>query len=134
MSVRSRGQSEVVGVILLIGVFVVLATVIGAVVLSDVFDDEEKPLIRVESDLTTNSVRIVHAGGDTVDAADVDVVVRDNDSTERIALSAFDVTPGEQFEVGSEWETAVSLSGGGRLFVVHTPSGTVVHESTFAVG
>jgi len=121
-------------VVLLTGVFVVLATVIGVIVLSDVFDDEEKPLIRAESNVTTNSVRIVHSGGDTVDAANVDVVLRDGNSTERITLSTFDVTPGDRFEVGSEWETTVTLSGRGRLFVVHTSSGTVVHESTFDVG
>jgi len=132
VSSRSRAQSEVVGVILLTAVVVVLVGVAGGIFLSNAFDDDDEPLISVESTLTADRVTLAHNGGDTVDADDVEVVLRRADSTDRITLSAFDNTSGEQFEPGSDWDTSVSLTAGTvQLFVVHTPSNTVVHEETY---
>ena len=132
---RSRAQSEVVGIVLLTAVIVVLVSVAGAIVLSERFEEDDDPLVSVGSNATVDRVRIAHTGGDSLAADDVEVVVRDGNGTTRIALSAFEATPGSRFEAGSEWETSVTLDPGQvTLFVVHTPSETVLHEETHVVG
>ena len=135
MAERSRAQSEVIGIVLLTAVIVVLVSVAGAIVLSERFEEDDDPLVSVESNATVDRVRIDHTGGDSLAAADVEVVVRDGNATRRITLSDFDATPGSRFEAGSEWETSVTLDPGQvTLFVVHTPSETVLHEETHVVG
>lgn len=134
MAGRSRAQSEVIGIVLLTAVIVVLVSVAGAIVLSERFEEDDDPLVSVESNATVDRVRIDHTGGDSLAAADVEVVVRDGNDTRRITLSDFDTTPGTRFEAGSEWETSVTLDPGEvTLIVVHTPSETVLHEETYAV-
>jgi len=134
VSPPTRAQSEVVGVILLVGVVVVIVGVVGAVLFSDAFGGEDRrDLVSVESDLSADAVRIEHAGGKSYDASEVDVVLTGN-STTRLALSAFDNTSGDRFDAGSEWQTSVNLSRGEvRLFVVHRPSGTGLHEEAYFV-
>jgi len=131
---RSRAQSEVVGIILLTAVIVILVAVAGGIFLSNAFDEDDEPLVSVESNVSSDRVSLSHSGGDTVDAADVEVVLQAADSTRRITLSDFDATDGGQFDPGSEWETSVTLPAGQvTLFVVHTPSDAVVHEATYVV-
>lgn len=131
---RSRAQSEVVGVILLTAVIVVLVTVAGGIFLSEMLDTDDDPLISAESNVTATNVWLSHTGGDSVAAADVEVIVRSSGTTTRTPLSSFDSAPGDQFEPGTEWETAVNLTDGeAQLLVVHRPSNTVVHEAEYRV-
>lgn len=137
MEKRVRAQSEVIGVVLLIGVVTILVGISGTLLFSDAFGDEDRrDLVSVDSDLTAGTlsnvtVQVKHAGGKSYDASAIDVVLN-GASSQRLALSAFDNTPGDRFSAGSEWTTTVSLSRGDvNLFVIHRPSGTVVHDDTY---
>lgn len=139
MSSRTRAQSEVIGVVLLTGVVVALVGISATLLFSGAFGDEDRrDLVSVDSDLTAETlsnvtVHIEHAGGKSYDASTIDVVLN-GASSQRIALSAFDNTSGDRFSPGTAWATTVPpFQGDVQLFVIHRPSGTVVHDARYFV-
>lgn len=138
MAPRPRGQSEVIGVILLTGVVTILVLGTGLLVLSDTIDTDEEALATVESDLTVDNLTLDVRGGDVVDASAVAVILRAN-STERLRLDRnFTLRRGTDdrtFEPGDQWRGDNPLGSGEiSVLVVDTDSGAVLHEATYVVG
>lgn len=133
---NDRGQSEVIGIILLVSVVIVLVTLAGVIVIGDWQStaDEETPRISVESDLESTELTIRHQGGDSLPAGDVQVLL-EGDTNRAYSLEEFD-GPGELFEPGTVWRQDFSddpLDGTVELLVLHRDSGTILHETTHEV-
>jgi len=129
-----RAQSEVVGVVLLTGVVVVAASLVGVVVLQGVSEESESgPTVGVLVNATTEFVTIDHNGGETVDVSSVDVVLS-GESRERYPLSSFTQERGTDatvFEPGDQWNHSNDVGGDRlRVIIIHTPSGTVLRDVT----
>lgn len=132
----ARGQSEVVGVILLTAVVLVLVTLVGAGILfqwqSETDDD---PRVDVESELDATTLTLRHQGGDRLPAASVRVALRGNASAD-VSLANFTHRPGDRFEPGSTWRHdrfTADLGGVVTVLVIHDPSNTVLYERTHEV-
>lgn len=122
-----RGQSEVVGVLLLTAVIVVVVGLVGAFVLSGV-DTESAPSAEVEIDVDATTVQLTHAGGDDLVASDVTVVFGRNGSGET-TLANFTETKGDgdgRFEGGEQRTTSHSAADVISVTVVHDPSNEVL--------
>lgn len=136
---RSRAQSEVVGIVILIGVVVTVVGIVSVVILSNV-GTESSPVadFRIEADAT--DVRVTHLGGDQIPAEDLVVVARGPDGQTRSAVGSGmlrDDDGDEVFEFGEAIVVAHGRSGGdGRVLVVHRPTGAVVDEAwvSFSAG
>ncbi|QSG11919.1 Pilin/Flagellin, FlaG/FlaF family [Halapricum desulfuricans] len=133
-----RAQSEVVGVVILVGVFAVLAVTVGTVVIGNVTEQAgDEPLVDLNASATTDSLTLVHGGGDSLEAADVDVIVRNTSEERRLDLEVFDETQGnddDRFTAGEKrrYETPFD-SGTLRVLVVHEPSNAVIHDETIEI-
>jgi PKD repeat protein len=130
----ARAQSETVGVVLLVGVFAVAAITIGVLVIGNVADDaESQPRVDLNVSVTPDNVTLTHGGGDTVDVADVEVVVR-NDEESRYDLSGFDERRGDgddRFDPGERFHRDHDQGAGDlRIIVVHVPSNSVLADVT----
>lgn len=130
----NRAQSETIGVVVLVGVFAVVASIVGVVIVGNVTDEvSEAPLVELNATATADNVTLLHAGGDTMDVDDVDVVLQ-RDDTERYALSSFIEISGDsddQFEPAERRRHSHPFSDGQlRVLVVHVPSNEVVFEET----
>jgi len=132
-----RAQSEVVGVIILIGVVVTVVSLVSVVVLSNVAQ-ESAPIadLRIEGDGT--DLQITHMGGDRLVATDLDVVVRGDERTKRFAVDRANLTSDDgddRFEFG---ESLVREHGFGetdaRVLVIHRPTNEIVGEGTVRFG
>ena len=133
---RPRGQSEVVGVVLLTAVVLVLVTLVGAAVLFQwESETEDDPRVAVESELTETTLTVRHQGGDRLPAASVRVALRGNASAD-VALADFSDGAGDRFEPGSTWRHdafAGDIESVVIVLVIHDPSNTVLHEETHEV-
>jgi len=133
---QGRAQSEVIGIVLLVGVVTVLVLGAGSVVLSNLVQSDDRPLATIESSATATNVTIEMRGGDRFSAADVAVIVRNGTET-RLGLAAeFRQISGADngtLEPGDRWRdrSYTPPSGEFRLLVVDTDSGTVLHERAF---
>lgn len=83
MTDSPRGQSETVGIVLLTAVIVVMVSVLGAGILSSGPQPAERPLVDLDIDISSSTVTITHSGGDTVDGASLDVVIRNETAGQR---------------------------------------------------
>lgn len=129
----SRGQSEVVGSLLLIAVVVVSVSVAGVVVLADVYDRGNSPpqLAANATAVSPSEVSLTHVGGEPALDEDLRVLVRQGATTADFDVEA--VAYGDddgRFESGETWTRSVSLTAGERVTVwlVHEPTGTVLYE------
>jgi flagellin-like protein len=131
-STTDRGQSEVLSVVLLVGVVVVTAGVAGVVFL-DGLAAESGPATDVRASVGTDSVTLVHNGGSVVDTADLRVVLRRNETTLDVDW-ADGTLAGDgdgRFEPAERWRAdglGVDPGDTVRVVLVHEPSGTVVVE------
>jgi hypothetical protein len=131
-SSAGRGQADVLGVVLLVGVVVVTVGVAGAVFLGDLAASSG-PATDVRASVGPDSVTLVHNGGAAVDTNDLRVVVHRNGSA--LGVDWADGTlagDGDgRFEPAERWR-AGDLGFGPddtvRVVLVHEPSGTVVVE------
>jgi len=116
-----RGDSEVVGMVLLIAVVVIGVTLLTASALF-VVPTEDEPQTDVAANVTETRVHVNHTGGEVVDADELSVVVRDGDDEFR--GDGIDGV-GDQFEPGEGWSadhtTDLSVDDGDqvRVLVVH---------------
>lgn len=142
MSDRGRAQSETVGVILLTAVVVILATVIGAFLISN-FDrnNEKSPIVDIESDIHGGDLLIEHRGGESYETGDISVVLRGDFEEKRWRLNDNDFehergTNPEQFSPGDRWrnEDVSDLMGEVELLVIDERGGVVLHTRKFTVG
>jgi PKD repeat protein len=133
-----RAQSEVVGVALLVGVFSLLAIIVGVVFIGNVTDQADSgPLVEVNASATGTDLVLTHEGGDALDATEIIVIVRQGGEEWRYGLDSFAEVRGSdsgQFAGGERWDRTHDLAvGSARLLVVHGPSNTVVQEVQFSV-
>jgi len=134
---EERGVSPVIGVILMVAITVILAAVIGTFVLGLGDSLQQAPQSTLNADSgSTDSVNISHNGGDALTGSDVDVIV-DGD---RVALSEVSDFSGGEFQVGDSVEIVPAdlsdtseISGETRVRVIHTPSESVVMDTTIDV-
>ncbi|QAU13640.1 type IV pilin [Halorubrum sp. BOL3-1] len=131
-SPTARAQSETVGVILLLGVFVITAGAVGVAVVGDVTSDTDEVVL--SADLTADGAdfRVSHLGGDTVPNEDLAVVVRTEGNTTRYPFDP----PDGRFGPGNEriFSNALALNASNEVRLYHEPSGTRVERETFVPG
>jgi flagellin-like protein len=147
----ARGQSEVIGSILLVAVIVVAVSTIGGILLSEIGSQEDPPSAVVEGSVTeanNGTVQFEHGGGDSAEASALTVLVANESGPQR----AFPFTPGDihgngdnRFEQGERWTNStilckspscpvpVSDSERVRIALVHEPSGTLLFEGARSV-
>jgi FlaG/FlaF family flagellin (archaellin) len=115
----SRSQSEVIGVALLTGVVVLLGSLVALGVLGNL-DTYSGPSSNLEVEVGYDTVTLSHQGGDSLAAADTEVVFGDG-ATERYGLGAFAQVQGDagRFEPGEAWRHGHSKSETIRIIVVH---------------
>lgn len=136
---QGRGQSEVIGVVLLTGVIVVVVALVGTVVLGSLLGaGDREPLVAISGDLENKSVcggenvTLRHAGGDSLAAGDLIVVLRNGDE-DRVAMDSENATfvgdqaESGQFSPGDVWTYNHSQSGLVRVNVVDRNSGTTIY-------
>ena len=129
----ARGQSEVVGVVLLTAVVVVAVSVGGALVLMEwQAETTQDPRVNVHTDLTATTLTVQHMGGETLATPDIVVLVETSEGTDRRTLVEFD-GPGERFEPGTSWRLSLRdgddpFTGVVEVFVIHEPSNTILHD------
>lgn len=135
---RNRGQSEVIGPVLLIGVFAVVITVAGGLLLAGYLDDadEESP---VDLDATANGthVTVQHRGGETLATGEVTVILRRDGVESESSLDAWTqfLDDGDDwFEPAERATTTHGLDPGTvEVVVVHRSSGSRLYDETLAV-
>lgn len=127
----NRGQSEVVGVILLTAVMVILIALVSGFVLSSV-DTTNEPTLSIAVGVESGTFDLAHDGGDALGATDT-VVIVGQDGT-RISLDEFPEPQGDgdgRFEPGEIRNHSHSASDVLRIDVVHEPTNTLVHSDVY---
>ncbi|PSP16792.1 hypothetical protein BRC62_05470 [Halobacteriales archaeon QH_10_67_13] len=143
-SERRRGQSEVIGVVLLTGVIVVVVSLIGTVVLGSLLGESDRePLAAIEGGFEDGNVTLKHTGGDSLPTADLLVVLRNGgeerlrmDSTMNSTNATFVGGQAEsgRFGPGDVWTYNHSQSELVRVSVVDRGSGTTIYTERFELG
>lgn len=128
---RSRAQSEVVGVVILIGVVVTMVGIVSVVILSDAGTDGSV-LADVSVEANGTHLQIVHMGGDEIPIDDLEVVLDGTDEADRIRVDPTNVTGGDgQFGPGDRLVRTHGLAGDrARIVVLHSGENAVVAEAT----
>lgn len=135
----ARGQSEMLGSLLMVAVVVVLITTVSAVYLSLAQPEPSGPRTDFDADVTPTNVTITHVVGEGVRVDEVDVVVRSGPNATRYGLTAENLTGDgdDRFELGERWRRGhgLSLAAGDRVtvLVVHAPTNTRLYEGTRVV-
>jgi hypothetical protein len=135
----ARGQSEVIGTVLIFGLVVITVSAIGLVVVTDQQEraDRERPSIDVEGDVGESWATVTHAGGRDIPLADLDLVLRSDGTETRLTLDdpAVMIEDGDGDDVFEGSETANvshAHSGAVRLLLVETTDPTrVLYDETF---
>ena len=102
----SRGQSEVVGSLLLAGIVVLTLSAFGVMVFNSV-DTGERQLTDIAVTVTTDSITVTHAGGEPIAAANLDVVVGFEGESQR--YNAADAGVASPVSTGDRWTIDTSL-------------------------
>jgi hypothetical protein len=133
-TVGARGQSEVIGVILLTGVVVLSASAIGLAYVETSTQTDEGPRADVDIAVGTDVITVSHNGGDGLRVADVRMIVAVNGS--RVPYAFDDPkaswTGGTTFEPGEEWRNRSRTyhpDATVEVTFIHAPSNTVVSET-----
>jgi len=130
-----RAQSEVIGVVLLVGVFATVAIIVGVVIIQDVTDRaDDEPLVDLNATATADNVTLTHAGGDDLTVEDVDVILRQGSDERRDGLETYTEQRGDgdsQFDPGERRNRTHPFSSGTlRVVVVHEPSNAVLLDES----
>ena len=129
----ARGQSETVGVVLLIGVVVTLVSLVSVVILQDIGGSDD-PLADLEVSANETNVTVDHRGGDTLAVDDLAVVLRADEGDKRFTVAPANLTDRNgdgRFGFGDSVDRAHGLAGdSAEVAVVHTPSNTVLAQES----
>ncbi|QSG05494.1 PKD domain-containing protein [Halapricum desulfuricans] len=133
-----RAQSEVVGVALLVGVFALLALLVGTVVIGNVTDQaSNEPLAEINASASAKNLTLTHGGGDGFEETAITVILRQNGDETRYGLESFTENRGSdtaRFSAGERWARNHTLEAGlARVLVVHRPSNSVVYDERIVV-
>ena len=129
-----RAQSEVIGVILLVGLVAIIISAAGAVYLSTI-DDESGPATDVRVTVTDETVTLTHNGGSAPATDSLRVVIRQDGSDTNTDWADGTVTGDgdDRFEPAETWrEGGFMFDSSDRIEVllVHDPSGTLLVDET----
>jgi flagellin-like protein len=126
---NERGQSEVIGTVLLVGVVVVTASLVGTGLLASTEADDD-PLVDVDGEVAPDLISLTHAGGESLAVAELIVILRTDDGESRIPFAdgSLDGATPEQFDPGETWTTTASFDEGEsvEVYLVHKQSNAVV--------
>ena len=124
----SRGQSPVIGNVLLVAIVVVLAAVIGVTVLglSEIVDNNP-PSVSIETDIGQSDITLEHQAGDSLEPTNVEIVVRGPNATIRYPMENFKGDASTPFTAGTVFSLPHGVSSGYvDARVVHEPSDSVI--------
>lgn len=98
---HERGQSAVIGVLLLTGIMVILVTVVGTASVTNFVatSTDDSPTFNCRIAYADGNVTVAHAGGDAVPTASLEAVVRNDSGQARRTFDA-DGGVGERFTTG----------------------------------
>lgn len=137
---NDRGQSEVVGEILAIGMVVIVVTTAGAYLLSDAASPDEETLAQVTLDVSEERIELAHAGGESVATADLELTVAVNGTRQPgITWASGTVADSDgdaRFDPGERWvRTGLSLAPDARVRVTlaDRDTGTLLLDRTVTV-
>jgi flagellin-like protein len=123
-----RGQSPVIGNILMVAIAVVLAAVIGVAVLS--FSekiDDTAPSVGIDTTIGESDVTVRHATGDVLDPTNVEVLVEGPNATVRYPLENLRGDAGDDFGAGDTFRLSHGVEEGDvEVRVVHEPSNSLI--------
>ena len=126
LTLRGRGQSETLGVVLLTAIVVILVALIGGFLFAELGSSEEQVLANIQGEVTSEGVVLTHEGGDSFGPGELTVLLR-GDAEEEWSID-------NSFEGGDKWESGDSLSNGEyQLLVVHESSNTMLLNERFEV-
>jgi len=131
-----RGQSEVVGVLLLVGVGIVLIGIVAVFSLGFVERTAREPTTAAfETEVTERSVTVVHAAGDPLPVGETAIVLRTDGTRDRIPLDRLvPVTSDDDadlFTAGEGYRLSHDADDRLQVTVVSETSGSVLHDRTY---
>jgi Protein of unknown function (DUF1628)./Cna protein B-type domain. len=126
----ARAQSETVGTVLLLGVFVIAAGAVGAALVSDVASDGDEIVVSADMTADRSDLDVSHLGGDAVSNSDLTVIIKAGENRTRIAFAP----PSGEFAPGDRrtFSDALVANASNDLLLVHQPSGTVLERASLA--
>lgn len=133
-----RGQSETIGSILLVAIVVLSVGVFGAYALGQLGGDTG-PHANIKPSITETQLSLTHAGGNSLSGDELAVIIHWNDSQTRLNFAragSYDTDNGGLFEPGETWtltDPPYGLNDTPTVYLVHTPSGTVLFRETRTV-
>ncbi|MFB6178153.1 MAG: type IV pilin N-terminal domain-containing protein [Halorientalis sp.] len=129
MQSTDRAQSELIGVVLLVGVVVVLVSMISVVMLGQV-DTNRKPVADLRIRANDTTLTIEHAGGDAFAVDDLRVTVNGETDHKQFPVDAANVSGSDgTFDFGDRFVRKHGLSDASvTVMVVYTPSNTILAE------
>lgn len=150
---ETRAVSDLVGMVLLVGVVVILATSIGYAIISNTNDRraQQGPLVDInvtaidtDADPAIEEIKLTHTNGESLEADKLVVRVtdQDTDDTGTYTIDPVDIDSGDsddRFEPGETHTQALSSVGGGLspetadVSVIHDES-TVLERATVEGG
>lgn len=127
-----RGQSEVVGTLLLVAVIVVAATAVGTFVLLSLSDEPAPPRVELSAAVDESDVTVTHEAGEPLDLRDIQLVVRHGDQQQTLDFESGRLEPGESVTRAH----GLTVTTGDRVdvVVVHVPTRTVLLDANRVVG
>lgn len=128
---HGRGQSEVVGSLLVVAIVVLVVAVVGAVVLPGIAT-ETGPRVDVRTTVTDTEFAFVHGGGEAVDGRDLRIALEYDGTTAELDFhAAGEYGPDATFAPGERWVNDSPPYDPGdvvQVTLVHDPSGRVLFE------
>lgn len=127
----NRGQSPVIGSVLLVAIVVVLAAVISVTILglSETVDDSP-PSVSIETNIGQSDITLRHQVGDSLDPTNVEIVVEGPQSTVRYPMENFKGDPSTAFTAGTTFSLPHGVSSGDvDVRAVHEPSEAIISRS-----
>jgi PKD repeat protein len=136
MRSSQRSQSEVIGVVLLIGVVTTLVFLVGGATLTTFLSEGDTPHVDIDAEATTQNVTIAHAEGDSLVRDDIELIL-EGDTSERYQLSEFTQLRGNdttRFEPGDEWSREHGINTDRMtVLLIHQPTNTILDRETVDV-
>lgn len=134
---EDRAVSPVIGVILMVAITVILAAVIGTFVLGIAPGEDPAPSAQIsfqDANSTSESVYIIHNGGDTIDLSEVTLLAGGDEFNTSLDNVKPSLAAGERVNITDD-SGADLLNGEDEMeFTLrHDPSGSLIGSSTVDV-
>lgn len=134
MSVRpdgDRGQSPVIGNLLIVAIALIIAAVTGVAVLGFAENvDNSPPSVSIDTTVGESDVTVRHASGDILDPTAVEVIVEGPNATVRYPLENLRGDASSDFQAGDVFRLSHGVSSGQvDVRVVHEPSNSLIDRA-----